>query len=290
MSRQVRVVTDSTSYLPDDLIAKHAIGVTRLQVTVGDRIGLEGTDVSPGDVAAALSAKKRVSTSLPSPASVDQAIRDAAAGDHDVCVVHLSSVLSGTYAATRARAGALETELGISIEVVDSRQVAMGLGFAVLSATAAAEQGKPVTEVAAAAARTASHTECYFLVDTLEHLRRGGRLNASQALLGTALSIKPILEVRDGAVVVKEKVRTTARALDRLEQLAIQAASGASVRVAVHHLAAADAAAILVDRLATSLPLAEPAIVCEVGAVVGAHVGPGLLGVVVSLANGRRES
>ena len=284
MNRQVKVVTDSTSYLPEERIAKHDIGVMRLQVTVGDRIGLEGTEVSPEDVANALRARQSVSTALPAPAAVDEAIRDAAAGDHDVCVVHLSSVLSGTYAATRARAGALEAELGVSIEVVDSRQVAMGLGFAVLSAVMAAEEGKPVTEVAAAAIKTASTTESFFLVDTLEHLRRGGRLNASQALLGTALAIKPILEVRDGAVVVKEKVRTTARALDRLGQLAEQVAGVRPVRIAIHHLAAGDAAMILKERISAAVKLAEPPIVCEVGAVVGAHVGPGLLGVVVSPA------
>lgn len=284
MSRAVRIVTDSTSYLPDELLTKHDIGIMRLQVTVGDRIGLEGTEVSPTDVAEAMRHKQAVSTSLPSPASVDKAIRDAAAGGNDVCVVHISSVLSGTYAATRARIPALQDELGVAIEVVDSEQVAMGLGFAVLSASAAAEAGKSLKEVARAAVDCAASTQCFFLVDTLEHLRRGGRLKASQALLGTALSIKPILEVRSGAVVVKEKVRTAARALDRLEQLAVTAAGIVPVRVAIHHLAAEDAASILMNRVKTSLKLSEPPMLCEVGAVVGAHVGPGLLGVVIAPA------
>lgn len=283
-ARPVRVVTDSTSYLPSVALDALPISVVPLQVSVDGAAGAEGLDVSPSDVAVALRSKRAVSTSLPTPISVVDAITEAAADGHDVCVVHLSSALSGTYAATQVHASRIASELGVQVSVIDSRQVAMGLGFVVLAAARAAAEGSSIEEVAAAAEIAIGGVSVYFLVDTLEYLRRGGRLSASQALVGSALAIKPILEVRDGEVVAKEKVRTASKALSRLEKLAIETAAGAPVRLAVHHLAAPTEAQDLADKLAGQLELIARPIVSEVGAVVGAHAGPGLLGVVVSLA------
>lgn len=284
MGRPVRVVTDSTSYLPTQLLTEYAVGVIALQVAIDGISASEGLTVSPEDVANALNARKSVSTSLPSPSTVRDAVLEAARDGHDVCVIHLSSELSGTYAATERAAAALAAECGSEIAVVDSRQVAMGLGFVVLAAARAAASGADLASVQDAALNAIDDVSVFFLVDTLEHLRRGGRLTAGQAVLGTALAIKPILEVRDGLVVAKEKVRTASKALLRLEELVVETAAGRPVRLAVHHLQAADAAAVLCARLVDRLNLLDAPVVCEVGAVVGAHVGPGLLGAVIDTA------
>ncbi len=157
----------------------------------------------------------------------------------------------------------------------------MGLGFSVLDAAQAARDGADLGEVAETAARTAARTSTVFYVDTLEHLRRGGRIGAAQAWLGTALAVKPILHVRDGRIVPLEKVRTASRGLARLEALAVRRAGDGRVDVAVQHLAAPQRAAALADRLRDRLPRLGRLLGSEIGAVVGAHVGPGVVGVVV---------
>jgi DegV family protein with EDD domain len=157
----------------------------------------------------------------------------------------------------------------------------MGLGFPVLAAAEAARSGGSLQEVYSAAVETAERTTTLFCVDTLEYLRRGGRIGAAQALLGTALSVKPILHVQDGRIVPLEKVRTASKGLARLEALATKAAGDSPVDIAVHHLAAAQRAETLADRLRSRLTRLGELYLSEVGAVVGAHVGPGLLGVVV---------
>ena len=125
-------------------------------------------------------------------------------------------------------------------------------------------------------------TSSFFYVDTLEHLRRGGRIGAAQALLGNALAVKPLLHLRDGRVEPLERVRTAARAIARLEELALEAASGREVDIAVHHLASADRAEVLAEALRSRTEHLRELLVSEIGAVVGAHVGPGMLGVVVA--------
>jgi DegV family protein with EDD domain len=128
---------------------------------------------------------------------------------------------------------------------------------------------------------TAARTHAVFYVDTLEHLRRGGRIGKAQALLGAALAVKPLLRIVDGEIALLEKVRTSSRAIARLEEVAVGLADGAPARLAVHHLGVPDKATDLAERLAQRLDAADVH-VSEVGAVVGAHVGPGLLGVVVA--------
>jgi DegV family protein with EDD domain len=195
--------------------------------------------------------------------------------------VHLSGELSGTVEA--ARLGAAEVaEDGIEVRVVDARTIAMGLGFAVIAAAEAATAGGAVDAVSAAASSAAERTTTLFYVDTLEHLRRGGRIGAAAALFGTALAVKPLLHVLDGRIAPLEKVRTASKALARLEDLAVGLAKDAPVDVAVHHLAAGEKANALAERLRARLTGLQSIHVSEVGAVVGAHVGPGLLGVVVS--------
>jgi len=279
MGGRVVVVTDSTAYLPDGLADELSVRVVPLQVVLGGRSGAEGSEVTPAQVAAALAAWVPVSTSRPTPAEFAAVYREALEGGADgVVSLHLSRELSGTWDSTRLAAA----EVGAgSIRVVDSRSAAMGLGFAVLAAAEAAAKGGSREEVYAAAVGTAERTTTLFYVDTLEHLRRGGRIGAAQALLGTALSVKPILHVREGRIVPLEKVRTVSKGIARLEALAVAAAGDGPADVAVHHLAAAERAALLAERLRGRLPRVRRFYASEVGAVVGAHVGPGVLGVVV---------
>lgn len=275
MSR-VAVVTDSTAYLPEGLAQKYAVTVVPLHVGLGSWSGGEGTEVSPADVAKALGERRvHVTTSRPSPDALAAAYR--ATGATEVVSIHLSSALSGTADSARVAASHV-AEHGIRVHVVDSRSLAMGLGFAVLAAAEAAAGGASLECVEAAAAVDTTML-CY--ADTLEHLRRGGRLTAASALLGTALSVKPLLVVREGRVELLEKVRTFSKAMLRLRELLVESAGEGPVDVAVHHLAAPARATALADALRSDLPGLQSLYVSEVGAVVGAHVGPGMLGVVL---------
>ena len=276
----VAVVTDSTAYLPPGMADRHGIAEVPLHVVLGARTGAEGLEVSPGDVAQALAERRmQVSTSRPTPGEFAALYRSL--GASSVVSVHLSAELSGTYDAAVLAAAEVAGD-GIDVRVVDSRMLAMGLGFAVVAAAQAAGTGGDVDAVVAAAVGCAGRTDMVFYVDTLEHLRRGGRIGAAAALVGTALAVKPLLHVTDGRIAPLEKVRTASKALARLEDIAVSRAGDGPVDLAVHHLAAQDKASALLDRLRGRIPSLVSSHVSEVGAVVGAHVGPGLLGVVVS--------
>jgi DegV family protein with EDD domain len=279
MTRRVAVITDSTAYLPTALAERYGVTVVSLQVSVGGAAGAEDAQVTPDAVARALAERRAaVTTSRPAPADFASAYRAAfEAGAEAVLSVHLSSRLSGTCAAAELAAA----EVDGPVEVLDSGVIAMGLGFAVIAAAEAADAGGDLAAVTEAARAATRRTTILFYVDTLEYLRRGGRLGAAAALLGTALSVKPILHMVDGAVVLKEKVRTAGRGLARLEQLAVEAAGDGPCDLAVHHLAAEQRAVELRDRLVARLPEVGEVVLSEVGAVVGAHTGPGVLGVVV---------
>ncbi len=276
----VAVVTDSTGYLPVDLAHAHGIEVVPLRVTLGERAGWDTLDVRPAEVTAALADPHiAVGTSRPAPADFAARYRALLAGGADEVVsVHLSRVLSGTWEAARIAADEVDPA---RVRVVDSRSTAMGLGFAVLAAARAAAGGLAGEKVEVAAAEVAARSRVFFCVDTLEHLRRGGRVGATAAWIGTALAVKPLLHVVDGRIEPLEKVRTAARATARMVELAVRAAGAGQVDLAVHHLGAPDRAARLARELADRMPDANPCVVSEVGAVIGAHAGPGLLGVVV---------
>lgn len=284
MRGRIAIVTDSTAYLPAGLAAELAVCVVPLHVTLGEVSGTEGGtgrgEISSTDLARALHERRtHVTTSRPTPAEFIEVYQRALqAGAAGVVSIHLSSELSGTW--DSARLAALECGPD-KVRVVDSRSAAMGLGFAVLAAAEAAETGADPSEVQAVAERTVDRTTTLFYVDTLEHLRRGGRIGAAQALLGTALAVKPLLHVVKGRIVPLEKVRTASKGLARLEELAVAAAGRSAVDLAVHHLAAGEKAAALADRLRARIPDLHRLYASEVGAAVGAHVGPGLLGVVV---------
>ncbi|HEY8471449.1 MAG TPA: DegV family protein [Natronosporangium sp.] len=275
----VAVVTDSTAYLPPELTA--GITIVPLTVVIGGVEGEEGEQIGPAEVAAALTERRvPVSTSRPAPARFAQTYRELlAAGADGVVSVHLSAKLSGTYEAAVLAANEVDPD---RITVVDSGSTGMALGFCALAAAAAAGGGADLASSAAAAAKAAAATTTFFYVDTLEFLRRGGRISAASALLGTALSVKPILYVADGAIAARDKVRTASRALNRLIDLAVEAAGDSQVDIAVQHLVAPQRARQVSDALAERLGdrLCQRW-TSEVGAVVAAHVGPGLVGVVV---------
>lgn len=276
----VALVTDSTAYLPADLVAQRSIRLVPLHVRVGDTEFDEGVDITTAALAKALRKFRPVTTSRPSPQAFLSVYRDAAAGGATgVVSVHISSLMSGT--AESARMAALDSP--IPVRVVDSRTMGMAMGFAVLSAVDGADAGLGTEEVASIAVRRAEAASVMFYVDTLEYLRRGGRIGAASRLLGSALAIKPLLALRDGQIQPVEKVRTASRALSRLEEMAVEAAASATtVDVAVHHLDAEIRAADLAERLGARLPNAAEVLLVEMGAVVGAHVGPGTIAVVVS--------
>ncbi len=274
----VAVVTDSTSYLPAGAAAALGIRVVPLHVLVGSNGHLDGVSLSAAELAAAMSDRIPVSTSRASPAELAAVYRTALAeGASAVVAVHLSRLLSGTWEA--ARLAAEEVGGPRVVRIVDSRSAAMGLGYAVLAAATAASSGASAAEVEAVAAGVAARTRTFFSVDTLEHLRRGGRISWSASLLGTALAVKPLLHVVDGRIEPLEKVRTASKVIARLAELASVAASD-GCRIAVHHLAAATRAEQLVERL-HRIPGVHEVTMCELGAVLGAHTGPGALGVVV---------
>ena len=278
MGRGVAVVTDSTAALTDAVCDKYGVAVVPLQVVLGQRVGAEGVDVTPEEVSTALSAKASVSTSRPSPKSFADIYRRLADdGVTAVVSIHLSAGLSGTLDSARFAAA----DADVPVHLVDSRSTAMGLGFPVLAAAEAAAAHASAADVAHAAERAVRRTRVLFYVDSLDALRRGGRIGHAAVLLGSALLVKPILHVDNGQIAVLEKVRTTMKALDRLEDLAVETAGAELVDVAVHHLAAPDRAQEVADRLRGRLRRLRSVHVTEVGAVVGAHVGSGLIGVVI---------
>ena len=280
----IALVTDSTASLPAAVVERHGIIVVPLQVVIGAKSYDEGVEggATASTVAEALEAWTPVSTSRPSPAVMREVYQEAArAGASEIVSVHLSSDLSGTYESAQLAA----KEAPVPVTTVDSRQLGMATGFAVISAAEVLAEGGSAEEAADTVRRRTAGTTSLFYVDTLEYLRRGGRIGAAAALLGSALSVKPLLRLEDGRIGMLEKVRTAGRALGRLEELAVEAAAGVPVDVAVAHLANPQRAGVLAgkltERLAENLEGRE-VVVGEVGAVIGAHVGPGMVAVMVS--------
>ena len=282
LTGHVAVVTDSTAYLPPAAAEQLGITVVPLQVVLEGRSYAEGTEIGGERVARALHAGLKVTTSRPSAQTfVDTYTQLQQAGVRAAVSVHLSGDISGTVDAARTAAAEVAAS-GFHVDVIDSRSLGMGMGFGVMAAARAASAGGDVAAVAEAALRRSLESSIYLYVDTLEFLRRGGRIGAAQAWLGSALTIKPLLHLVDGRLEPLDRVRTTQRAIDRLVEVATADAREAPAELAVHHLAAEDRAKDVAERLRAELPDIGEILVSEVGAVVGAHVGPGTVGVVVS--------
>jgi len=286
----VAVVTDSTASLPAQAAARAQIFVVPLQVVIDDvsrpeaTPGGRGDAVTPAAVAAALRAGRRVTTSRPTVEVFAATYAGLAArGCPAVVSVHLSGAMSGTVEAAEAAAASAP----VPVSVVDTRTLGMATGFAALAAARAARSGATAAEVSAAARDCAALATTWFSVATLDHLRRGGRIGVAAAVLGSALSVKPLLTVRDGAIIAAERVRTASRAVARLEELSLAALAAAAdshplVDVAVHHLEDRAGAERLAAGLGDRVRTGGEVVVAEVSAVLGVHVGPGTLGVVVA--------
>lgn len=275
---QVAVVTDSTSYIPRELVKKLGISVVPLQVQWNGKI-YEEADPNASDVVEALRRGELATTSRPSPERFSTLYEKLAqSGATEIVSIHISSSMSGTSEAARLAA----QSASIPVHVVDSRTVGMAMGYGVISAALAADEGMSGIEVVELARRRIASTSIFFSVAKLENLRRSGRISRGASLLATALAIKPILTVEDGQVVAEERVRTQAGAIKRLEEMALEATKRRAVDVAVHHLGSPELAEKFAHDLREVITGVGQVVITEVGAVVGTHVGPGAIAVVIA--------
>lgn len=276
----VAIVTDSTSSLSSADAAAAGIAVVPLQVIIGADVYTEGVDVTSDMIAAALASFVPVNTSRPTPDDFLAVYeRLAAEGAEAIVSVHLSAKMSGTLDSALLAA----KQSSVPVTCIDSTQVGIATGFAAGRAADARDAGKDAPGVAEAARRAGESSTVLLYVDTLEYLKRGGRVGTAAALIGSALAVKPILTIRDGLVVPLERVRTQAKALARLEALAIERAQACDkgFQIGVQHLASLTVAEAVSARLSTTLQI-EPISVDEVGASIGAHVGPGMISVTIT--------
>jgi DegV family protein with EDD domain len=279
-SHQTAVVCDTTAYLPADLTAKRGIETISLYVSVGDRQERESEISDYADFYERLRASEGgATTSQPSVGdftSVYQPLLDAG---REIVSIHISAGISGTFdAAEQARQQLIdEGRGGERIHVMDSRSAAGGMGLCALGASAAAAVGADSTAVLARAEQTREALKMWFAIDTLEYLRRGGRIGGARAWIGSALKIKPILTLEEKITPV-ERVRTRARSLERLRDYARQRHEQGADGWVVQHIQDEETASTLIDD-GREIFGCEPVFVSEIGAVLGAHVGPGLLGI-----------
>jgi DegV family protein with EDD domain len=277
---KVAVVTDSTAYIPKSLSQGLPIHVVPLQVVWGGETYRDGVDIQPLEFYTRLkTAKVMPTTSQPSPEAFRQVYATLLEEGYDIVSIHISAKLSGTLdSAIQARA-MLKSE---RIEVVDSKVTAMALGYHVLSVARAAAQGATFEECKALAHQAVNHTGAVFVVSTLEFLHRGGRIGGAAAFLGTALNLKPLLELRDGRVEAVERIRTLRKAVDRLLDLLDERVGERSpLRLACLHANAPQEAEELMERVRQRYPqerLAE-LVLAEVSPVIGTHTGPGTVGI-----------
>jgi len=270
----VRIVTDSTCDLPAALVEEYGITVVPLTIEFDGESLRDGVDIDAAGFYRRLAESKELPrTSQPSVESFQRAY-DALAGAEGIVSIHISTKLSGTL--NSATQGAASRAGGPPVEFVDSRFVALGLGAIVVEAARIAKEGEDLPTVAAAAREAIGRVDVVAVVDTLEYLRRGGRIGRASMWLGSVLSVKPLVAVDDGEVVPFARVRTRARAIDRLVEFA-ETQKGAPLMF-VAGTGAPDQTAALAARLAPLLP-GTRLIEGDLGPAVGVHAGPGALGV-----------
>ncbi len=276
---KLALVTDSTSSIPKAFVDQYAIHVAPQILIWGDETFLDGIYITPQQFYNRLkTASKMPSTSQVTPAGFLEIFKKLLAQDYEILAVLISEKLSGTVQSARQALEMLPA--GTPVEVVDSNTVSMALGFQVLAAARAAADGATLAECKVITEQVRDRTGLFVAVDTLEFLHRGGRIGGASRFLGTALNIKPILEVVNGRVEPIERVRTRARSLERLVELAEERISGKNpVRIAALHASAPDEASQLLE---ISQKRFEPveAIFAEVSPVIGTHTGPGTVGLV----------
>jgi DegV family protein with EDD domain len=273
---KVALVTDSTAYIPDELVQKYSITVLPQVLIWGEETFRDGIDIQPDEFYQRLEkADVMPSTSQALPADFEKVFRDLLDQDKHVLAILISEKLSGTMSSAYQAVANLP---GTPVELVDSHSTAMAMGFQILQVARAAEEGATLAECKALAEKARLHTGLFVTLNTLEFLHRGGRIGGGARFLGTALNLKPILELKDGRLEAVERVRTRGKALNRLVELVEECVDGhRPLRVASLHAKAAEDAQGLLDRLNERLEIDE-VIVSTVSPVVGTHVGPGTVG------------
>jgi DegV family protein with EDD domain len=269
----VRIVTDSACDLPPDLVEKARITVVPLEIRFGDATYVDGVDLSPSVFWEMCAASDTLpETAAPPPGAFTRAYQDLAdEGVDEIVVVNLSGALSATIEAAQQAAREFDA---VPVTVIDSRSVSMGLGALALEAAELAAAGDDAASIEERITAAAAATRVYGALDTLENLRKGGRIGAAQSLLGSLLNIKPLIEVRDGVVEPVGRQRTRGKALAWLVDT-VRSHGGLS-RLTVMHAACPDLD-VLLDQLA---PLYDGEIIVgQIGAVIGSHAGPGTIGV-----------
>ena len=274
----VVVVTDSSARLPADLLAEWGIRVVALHVLVDGRDLRDGVDEVPAD----LYQRPQVSTAGASPAELAAVYRAALvdSGGDGVVAVHISTALSSTLGAGEYAA----REFATAVRVIDSGSAGMGIGFVALAAARAARRGAALDAVAAQAAAAVPRVHAFIVVQRLENLRRSGRIGAAASWLGTALAVKPLLRIEDGALVLSARVRTTSKATAAMIEQVLEVVGERRAALAVQHVDNPAGAAEVAATLASALPACGPPLVTDLGPVLGVHLGPGALGVVLELA------
>lgn len=278
MYRRVAVVTDSTACLPAQLLDQLGIEVVQIQVQIGDHVDDEARIPVP-ELVSAMRANLRVATIPPDPGAFFWTYSDLVAqGVQAIVSVHVSSRLSETCNAARQAA----SQVRVPVHVVDTHTCGMSIGYAVIAAAKAAEAGFGVERVIEAAHHRYDRSTELIYVDTLEYLRKGGRIGAAAALLGSALSVKPLLTMADAQITPLDKAFGTDRALRKMIDIAVQRAGNDPVDIAVEHFDAEESAAKLLRKLRRSVPHVRQFMLTQVSSAIGAHVGPGALGITVS--------
>ena len=272
---RIRVVTDSACDLSAEVAAAHGVTIVPLTIRFGDEEFVDREELSGKEFWARVQSSPTMpETAAPSPGAFQTAFEDAARqGAESVVCVNLSSGLSATYQSARAAADAVAAD--IPVTVIDSQSVTVGQGLMVLTASDLAADGATPERIRAEVEDLRSRTHVYGAVGTLDFLKRGGRIGGAAHLVGSLLSIQPVIEVRGGVVELESKQRTRTRVLQYLASKALNA--GPLDRLAVAN-GAADDADVLVGQLAAA-ETRHDLILTELGPVVGAHAGPGTVGV-----------
>jgi DegV family protein with EDD domain len=273
---RIAIVTDSTSDIPPELVAKYGIRVVPQILIMGDKTWQDGVDIdSPTFYELLRTSPHFPASSQPSVVTFQEVFSELAGEVDGIVAVLISDELSGTLNSARMAA---ENLPDVPIEIIDTRSVSLQLGFIVLAAARAAAAGADLKTVADTARALIGQVHVYFVVDTLEYLHRGGRIGAASRLFGTALNLKPLLCVKDGIVQPVTKVRTRRKALETLLALLEEQLAGQErVHMGILHVAAAEEADRLAKRLQERFHPAEM-IQSECGPVIGTHAGPGTVG------------
>ncbi|MEI7442247.1 MAG: DegV family protein [Actinomycetes bacterium] len=274
---KIGFVTDSTSYLPENIRAEFDIEVVPVQVVIEGKAYDEGSEITAEVVSVALKQGKAVTTSRPSSAQFIAAYQRVLDRGYDQIIsVHLSSELSGTYES--ALLAVAKSEL--PVRVIDSRTIALAMGYPLIGGARLARTGAPIDDVEDYIRNRCEQSTIIFYVDSLEYLKRGGRISALQSRIGTALSLKPLLTVTHGKIVQRELVRNSARALARIVEIA-QASGSLPSELAILHVTSQNSAEKIAAQISQKLGKAEIS-VFPAGAVVGTHLGPGAIALVIS--------